>query len=184
MSFKINPGYILLTAFAVALSWVLHEFSHWVMGEWLGYDMTMTLNKTFPSATNTGQLITSRDGQLISAAGPLFTLFEALLIFFLLRRRKIIVLYPFLFSCFYMRFLAAVISFFNPNDEARISEWLGWGVFTLPLLIVLLLFYLLYSISKSYKLSFKFNLLTLSLVILFSSVIILTDQYFQMTILK
>jgi hypothetical protein len=159
---------------------VLHELSHVLAGIFLGYDMGATLNKAFPVS---GSYSSDSHYQLVSAAGPLFTLVEALIVFLLMRSRNIKWLYPFLFTCFYMRFFAAGISFLNPNDEARISRSLGLGTFTLPVIMTAILFWMLYTISRRYGFSKKFNLLTLVLVIFFSSIIILSDQFFSIKLL-
>lgn len=74
------------------------------------------------------------------------------------------------------------MSFINPNDEARISKTAGIGAATLPILVVALLFYLVYKTSKQYGFSKKFNWVNFGLVILFSSIIILTDQAFTIRI--
>ena len=149
------------------------------MGTWLGYNMAMTLNSTYP----TGPLRNDLDYQLISAAGPLFTLCEAVLVFFLMKYRRRTLLYPFLFTCFYMRFFAGLISILHPNDEARISTALGIGKFMLPTVIAGILFILCYWTSKRYRLGIKFNLANLGLAILFSSLIILADMYWHLRIL-
>jgi len=177
---KINNQYIAIFAIAVFLSWTLHELAHWIVGECLGYTMGMTLNSGFPLS---GQYAQNWHYQLISAGGPIFTLCEAILIFILMTKRKRILLYPFIFTCFYLRLLATIISFRNPNDEARISYALGIGKFTLPIISTIILFTLVYKISKSYGLSTKFNWANLGLVILFSSIIILTDMYFKIRLI-
>ena len=172
----INSKYILITAIAVVVSWVLHEFAHWTTGTLLGYEMGMTFNKAFPVS---GKYNSDWHYQVISAAGPVFTLVEAFVVFLITQRKKPILLYPFLFTCFYMRLFAAVITIRNPNDEARISKSIGLGTYTLPVIIVAILAFLVYKISVKYQFSRKFNLINLGLVIFFSSVIILTDQYFH-----
>ena len=139
----------------------------------------MTLNNAYSK----GPLPNDRDQQLISAAGPLLTLCEAVLVFFLMKYRRIILLYPFLFTCFYMRFFAGLISILNANDEARISMALGIGKFMLPAVMATLLCLFCYSTSKRYGLGIKFNLANLGLVILFSSLIIPADMYWHVGIL-
>ena len=176
----INTKYILVTFFAVVASWILHELAHWAMGTMLDYEMSMTLNKTFPTA---GKFNSDKHYQLVSAAGPLFTLIEATAVFFLLQRKKLILLYPFLFTCFYMRLFAAIISIRNPNDEARISRSIGLGTFTLPVIMVAILFLLIYITSLKNKLTLKFNFANLGMVILFSSIIILADQFWKIRLL-
>ncbi len=176
----INKKYIAVFALAVLLSWELHELCHWMAGEYLGYKMVMTINSGY---LVDGKYAKDMDYQLISAAGPLFTMLEALLVFILMIRRKRILLYPFLFTCFYMRLLATAVSFGNPNDEARISTAIGIGKFTLPVIVTGILFVLVYRISKRYAFSTAFNLKNLGLVILFTSIIILTDMFLKVRLI-
>lgn len=177
---KSNKIYILISATAVLFSWTLHEFAHWAVGEGLGYKMIMTLNSSYPSS---GHYSKDLHYQIISAAGPIFTLCEAIITFILMIRHKIILLYPFLFTCFYMRLFSTIISIRHLNDEARISNAVGIGKFTLPLIMNIILFALIFKVSQMYKFDIKFNLKNLGLTLLFSSIIILTDMYFQVQIL-
>jgi hypothetical protein len=177
---EIDKKYFAVFGIAVLLSWVLHELAHWTAGQYLGYKMGMTLNATFLLS---GQYSKDLHYQIISAAGPIFTLCEAIFIFILMTQRWRILLYPFLFTCFYMRLFAAILSFRNPNDEARISSAMGIGKFTLPCIITCILFVLIYRVSKMYRFHTKFNLANLGLVILFSSIIILADMYFKLRLL-
>src|SRR5687767_6621347 len=114
---RVNKDYIAICIGAVIFSWLVHEGAHWAAGQLLGYDMVMTLNKGYPKE---GGYTNPVHYQLISAAGPAITLLQAAFIFFYMRRRPAFLLYPFLFTCFYMRLLAMGLGFINPNDEARI----------------------------------------------------------------
>lgn len=153
---KINFKYILTSAIAVLFSWILHEFAHWLTGTLMGYQMVTAMNSTYPLLQHYDSNL---DYQMVSAAGSLFTLVEAIIVFAIMRRKKVISLYPFLFTCFYMRLLATIVSFLNPNDEARISQSMGIGTFTLPIISVAIFFFLLYKISKKYGFNKKFNVL-------------------------
>ena len=177
---RIDIKYIAVFAIADFFSWIFHELAHWTVGEYLGYKMIMTLNSGYPLS---GQYSKDVHYQIISAAGPIFTLCEAILIFILMMQKRRILLYPFLFTCFYMRLFATIISVRNPNDEARISDSIRIGKFTLPILMTITLFVLVYKISKMYKFGTKFNLANLGLVILFTSIIILIDMYFKIQLL-
>ena len=99
---KIDKSYVAVFIMAVFLSWTLHELAHWAVGEYLGYKMVMTLNRCYPI---NGQFSKDLHYQIISAAGPIFTLSEAFLVFILIIRRKRILFYPFIFICFICDFL-------------------------------------------------------------------------------
>jgi hypothetical protein len=176
----ITVKYFWVTALAVFLSFELHELSHYLTGEALGNTMAMTLNSGYPVA---GHYLKDWHATVVSAAGPLFTILQGILFYFLLRKKDNYYLYPFLFISFFMRFSAMIISFFNPNDEARISISLGLGRFTLPAIVSLFLFYLVYTISKQYQYSKRLQLFTVLFSIFIYSSIILCDQYFHVRII-
>jgi hypothetical protein len=176
-----NFKYVLATLVAVIFTWILHEFSHWTAGELLGNDMVMTLNGCYPKS---GQYLENRHATIVSAAGPIVTLIQAIVFYFLLKVKSEKLLFPFLLTCLYMRFLAGVMNFINPNDEGRISTDLGLGLFTLSILMVGVLFYLTYAASKAKGFRVKFVVSTILLIMLFSSVIILSDQALGVKILS
>ena len=180
MILKINLKYILLTAVAVFLSFVLHELTHFFTGEYLGNKMAMTLNSGYPVS---GFYLEEWQYTVVSAAGPLFTILQALIFYFLLKKKNNYYLYPWLLIPFFMRFSAMVLSFSNPNDEARISQSLELGKFTLPLIVSLLLFFLVLKINQQYRYTKPFNFFSVLLIIFFYSAIILTDKYFHIRLL-
>jgi hypothetical protein len=137
------------------LTFVVHEAAHWAMGEALGYSMTMSLNAATPRA---GAFASDAHMMLVSAAGPAVTLLQGLIAFELIRRRGMLLAYPVLFVAWMMRFAAMVVSIRHPNDEARISAMLGLGTWTLPLLMTIGLFVLLYFASRRLALGWKQNL--------------------------
>lgn len=178
---KITLRYITGAAFAVLFTWVLHEFTHWLASELLGYKAIMKLNSVSPLK---GQELTEWHKVYISASGPVITILQAVVAFILLNKKgwsKFV--YLFLFIPLYMRSLAGLLNFINPNDEGRISEFLGIGLFTLSILVSGFLFFLVYKISKKYDVSMKFNFWTTILVMVMSSILILSDQFLGIRIL-
>lgn len=177
---KTTLSYILITALAVIFTWLLHEFSHWLTSELLGYESMMTLNKVSTDAEDKSEW----HGMIISAAGPLVTILQALGVFLLLTFRTWRkTLYPLLFTAFYMRLLASVMNLISLNDEGAVSEYLGLGTFTIPIIVSAFLFYLVYSVSKQHQLSWKFQLSTTLTVMVVSSVLILVDQFYHIRLL-
>ena len=178
--FKVTFSYVLTTFLAVFMTWILHEFAHWATSKLLGYEAMMSLNKSGP----VGKVSMSKgDHMLISAAGPIITILQAMVVCFLLQRNWNKHLYPIVFIPFYMRLLAGIMNVFKANDEGRISEYFGIGLYTLSIVVSGFLFYLVYSISKKHELTKKFNLYTTLLVMLFSSLLILGNQFFQIRLL-
>lgn len=173
--------YALVIFIAVLSTWIAHEGAHWLTSEMLGYKTLMTLNSTRLAK---GHYAESWQPILVSIAGPLFTVLQAFIAFLWLKRKGWSeYIYPFLFTAFYMRALAGFMNFINLNDEGRVSHFLGYGTFLLPLIFSGVLFYLVYSVSSTYHLSRKYQISTLLLVMLFSSVLILSDQWLHIQLL-
>jgi len=178
---KINGKYIFISFVAVFFTWIIHEFTHWLTSELLGYKAIMLLNRTLPLESENP---TTFHHSLISISGPIVTILQAFVIFMVMKKgnwNKY--LYPFLFTPLYMRLLAGFMNFINANDEGRVSQYLGIGTFTLSILVSGLLFYFVYRISKMYSLSWKFQLVTYLIIMLASSALILTDQFFSIRII-
>lgn len=177
---KITLKYLISCIAAVLFTWILHEFTHWITSESLGYESAMTLNTVSPLSGK----YTEFHNVYVAASGPIITILQAVIVFmFLIKRNWNKLYYPFLFTPFYMRLLAGGMNFINPNDEGRIIEYFELGVFTLSILISLILLFLVYKISKKYELSWKFNAWTTIIIIVLSSILILSDQIFHIRIL-
>jgi hypothetical protein len=177
---KSNLQYALVTLGAVFFTWELHEFFHWLTGEILGNDMVMSLNRSYVAS---GKYLANWHEHVVSVAGPLITLVEAVVAFFLLKNGKTIFLFPFLLSCLYMRALAGLMNIVNPNDEGRLSQALGTDVFFISLLIVGVLLFFVYRIVKYRAVSTRLIVTTVVWILLFSSTMILGDQIFHVVIL-
>lgn len=178
---KITVKYILVGILAVFLTWIIHEFAHWLTSELLGYETIMRLNGT--SAVQ-GENTTDLHKVIISISGPIVTILQGLIIFMLLKLKgwnKY--LYPFLFIAFYMRFLAGLMNLIMANDEARVGQFLGIGTFTLSIIVSGLLFFMVYKTSIKYKLNWKFQLWSTIITMVTSSILILSDQFFGIRIL-
>lgn len=130
---KITLKYVLACAGAVIFTWIIHELAHWITSESLGYEAIMRLNSVSPIAD---QEQTDQHKIYISASGPLITIVQAIIVFiFLMNKGWNKLVYPLLFTPLYMRLLAGLFNFINPNDEGRISEFFGIGLFTLSIIV-------------------------------------------------
>ncbi|HET8858803.1 hypothetical protein [Marivirga sp.] len=175
-----NIKYILISILAVVFSFVVHEFSHWLYGEFLGYDMIMTLNTVYPAS---GKYNAQSDYMLISAVGPIITLIQTVVFFFLLTRSKNLYFFPFLFNSFYLQLMSGVMNFSRPNDLGRISSYLELGLFTIPILAMLLHSILFFRAIKLNEIKKKSVWITVFYAILFSSIWILTNQFFKVILI-
>jgi len=177
---QLSLKYLISIVIAVFFTWILHEFTHWITYQILGYEALMRLNKV--SLINESP--TTAHAMIASASGPIITLFQAVIVYIFLKyKRWSIYLYPLLLTAFYMRFLAGLFNYINPNDEGRISEYLGIGLYSLSIIVSSFLFYLVYDISKKNKLPVKFQIISVITVMAVSSILILLDQTIKLRIL-
>ena len=159
----------------VPLSFVLHELAHWSAGELLGNDMVASLNHAYPRS---GAYRSPGDAFIVDAAGPAFTLLQAMVAFALIRGRALLLAYPVLFVACFMRMAATFVSLFNPNDEARMSVLLGWNMWVLPLLVVLSLLVLTLAASRSLRIGWKANAVSYLICSAIVALIVLADARF------
>jgi hypothetical protein len=131
-------------------TFAFHELAHWLAGTLLGYPMIIKPNHVY-SLTK----MLALHNVLTDAAGPVFSLFQAFAGFYLVKTRASKFGFSLLYMAFFMRLLATVVTLFNPNDEARLSVYLGLGQWPLPVLVCLGLFILTWSSSRYLELKWK-----------------------------
>lgn len=141
-------------ALVAVATYLIHEAAHWMVGAALGYPVSYGINSVIPGAP-----MTPVDHMLMSAAGPAVTVVTALFAFFFVMRRESLIGYAVLYFALFMRLVAAGVSVFNLNDEARISDMLGFGPWLLPGLVVLVLLVPTVIASRHLRLSWKVNVL-------------------------
>ncbi|MCE7993002.1 MAG: hypothetical protein HEP71_13525 [Roseivirga sp.] len=167
--------------FAVCFTWGIHELTHWFVAIALGYDAVMTLNTVY---LQSGEYQQDWHWILVSAVGPLITIGQACLVYrWLIKKGWNPNLYPFLLLTLYTRLLAGVMNLFNLNDEGRISHFLGIGDFTLSIVVSAFLGVLVYKVSKQHKPGWRYQLFTIILIMIFSSILILGDQALDIVLL-
>ena len=180
MTTKITLKYISFLFLAVFLSCFFHEFAHWAAGEMLGNPMSMRMNSV---STISGEYKHEWNRNIISAAGPLFTVLQAVVFYYIVDKNKNILLYPYLFFPFVYRLFGGVANVFGANDEGRIGLSFGIGLYTISIVVVAFLLYLVIRFSSKNKIGFKFNLITFFLSAIFFFAIVLADQYFKIKII-
>lgn len=164
--------YIKLFLIGIA-TFTIHEFFHWVAGVALGYEMIITPNRVF--ATSPTSFI---DAQIIAFAGPLITYVQALIGYLLVMNKQSLLGYALLYMAFFMRFLAALASLVKPNDEARISQDLGMGLWTLPALVVVILLVLVYITSRRLKLTVRDQIFCYLIASIVITLVVGVDSFF------
>lgn len=177
---KIDLKYILIILIAVFFSTLLHELAHWSTGELLGNKMTASLNSV---NLVSGAYKYEWNRNVVTAAGPLFTIFQAILIYFLLNKYSKKELYPFLIFPLAMRFWAGLANLLGPNDEGRLGLSFGIGLLTLSIIVCSFLFFLVYKSSKKHHFSLKFNLINFLLCSVFLIALSFINEYFKIKII-
>ncbi len=180
MTKKIDLSYIAYLSLAVFLSCFFHEFAHWITGELLGNKMSMSMNTVSPIS---GTYKHAWHANIITISGPLFTLAQAIVFYFILNKNKNLNLYPFLFFPFVYRFFAGLANMFEANDEGRFGLSFGLGLYTLSIFISSFLFFLILKFSRDNKIGLKFNLINFLLCSIFLLLVVFVDQYFKIKII-
>jgi hypothetical protein len=136
------------------LSYLFHEFGHWVIGELLGNKMVYSLNYVWPEK---GQYISESHNLYVSIGGPAFTILLSILFLLIIEKYRTIYAYPFVFFQMFMRFFALVFGGFCKQDEARISLILGFEPYTIAIIVLTLLLLMVLRASYSLKINLKIN---------------------------
>lgn len=171
MTYKFIPLYLIV----VVLTFIIHEAGHFLAGKVFGYEMFMSINKA--GIANRGTPDAQWHQQVISIAGPVITYLQAMIGTLISYRYKALWAFPIVFMAFMMRLMAAVISLFSPNDEYRVSDWLGIGSWTLPIIAVIGLFALTVMASRTLGLGWKSWLLSFVVCSAGITAIIFTEPF-------
>jgi len=119
------------------IGFFFHEVAHYLAGIAYGEQMRMSLNSAWAVD---GGFVSEWAEQVVSAAGPLFTIGVALAGTYWALKRNSILGYALVYSSFLIRLAAFAVSVIQLNDEARISVYFGWPWFVLPFFVNLGLF--------------------------------------------
>lgn len=169
---RVGPGFYAVLAIASLLTFVLHEAGHWAMGIWLGHTMVFHLNGVGPAP---GVVMSARDAFMVTAAGPLVTVLQALVACALIQQRVLLLAYAFVFTAWFMRFAATLVSIVHPNDEARMSLQLGLGTWLLPVTTMLGLLALTWWAAGRLRLGWRVNIACYLLCSVLFAAIIFAD---------
>jgi len=175
-----NLKYILISLSAVVVSFFIHELSHWICGELMGYEMKMTLNTVYPAARKYNSEI---DYMIISVVGPMVTLIQTIVFCLIIRKSKNLLFFPFLFTAFYLALLSGIMNFSKPNDLGRISSYFELGLFAIPTVVVAIHAFLLLKTIKEAHIKRTVIWATVLQVMIFSSIWILTNQFFKVVLI-
>ncbi len=134
------------------LTYLFHEFGHWIVGEMLGNDMVLSLNT---ANARSGYYIDNAHVLYISMGGPAFTILQAIIFLAIIEKSKSIYAYPVVFFAAFSRFFSVVFGGFSLQDEARISSMLDINIYTVAIIVLLVLFLIVWRSSYLLKLNLK-----------------------------
>ena len=149
---KINWKVAFLFIPVAFLTYLFHEFGHWIVGEMLGNDMVISLNN---STVRSGCYIAKTHDLYISMGGPVFTILQAIMFLALIEKTKSIYAYPLVFFAAFSRFFSIVFGGFSLQDEARISSLLGIETYLAAIIVLFLLSLIVWRSSYVLKLNLK-----------------------------
>jgi hypothetical protein len=165
------------------LSFLVHEFGHWAAGEAVGLDMWMTLNK---AGTAPGQSPAQWQQLIIAAAGPLVSVFIALVGYRLAISTGSFLAFGIVFSQMLFRWIAGGITAFgnNPNDEASVGVILGLGPYPITAAVGLLLLWMTWDLARRLRPGWKHILGTYLLSSAVVTAIVMSDNLMRTSDLR
>jgi len=134
------------------VTYLFHEFGHWIFGEFLGNDMTLSLNN---SAPRSGYFINDSHALWSSIGGPAFTIIQSLIFLLITWITKSIYIYSIAFFAVFSRFFSIVFGGINLQDEARIASMLDMSQYLISAIVLVILFLILWRCNRIMKLNLK-----------------------------
>lgn len=136
----------------VFITYFFHESGHWVFGEVLGNDMTLSLNNSAPKS---GHFINRSSALWSAIGGPFFTILQAFIFLLLTQKTKSIYAYSFVFFAVFSRFFSIIFGGISLQDEARISSMLNINQYLTAAIVLLVLFIILWRSTRIMNLDLK-----------------------------
>ncbi len=169
---KLKPAFFLWLVVVFFVTNLLHEGAHWLAGAAFGFDMRFGLNavRYLSPAEPWQRMVTD-------AAGPVFTILQGIVAYVLVQRSGSQLAFAFLYTAAFSRLTALLVSVMHPNDEARVSMYLGMGKWTLPVLVAGGLIALVVVASRRLALGWKDQLLCYLVASLAVSAIVGLDRF-------
>jgi len=134
------------------ITYIFHEFGHWIFGELLGNDMTLSLNNSAPKS---GYFINDSHALWSAIGGPFFTIIQALIFLLITWLTKSIYTYSIAFFAVFSRFFSIVFGGINLQDEARIALMLDTNKYFITAIVLTILFLILWRCNRILRLNMK-----------------------------
>ncbi len=154
----LSRNYILSTLSAVIFTYGFHELGHWLAYYFMGYNATFSI--TSVKLINPELVLAGKELLLQNLAGPMFTLIQVLLFYFLIKIKNNKLLYPFILVPFIFRLLAGVVFLNQPIDEGSLSLLFGWSSNLGFIIMLMMLGLLWYKTTRSVFITKKMNLVS------------------------
>jgi hypothetical protein len=133
-------------------TYLFHESGHWMPGELLGNEMTLSLNNSAPKS---GNFLKDSHALWSAIGGPAFTILQALIFLVITKKTKSIYAYSFVFVAVFSRFFSIVFGGISQQDEARIASMLHLNMYLTASIVLLFLFIILWRSSRIMKVNLK-----------------------------
>ncbi|GAB6283658.1 MAG: hypothetical protein STSR0008_24440 [Ignavibacterium sp.] len=149
---QINWNVIILFIPIAFITYIFHEFGHWIFGELLGNDMTLSLNNSSPKS---GYFINDSHALWSAIGGPLFTIIQALIFSVITWITKSIYTYSITFFAVFSRFFSIIFGGISSQDEARIASMLDTNTYLIAAIVLTILFLILWKNNRIMELNMK-----------------------------
>ncbi len=149
---QINWKVIILFIPIAFITYIFHEFGHWLLGELSGNDMTLSLNNSSPKS---GYFINDSHALWSAIGGPVFTIIQALVFLLITWKTKSIYAYSIVFFAVFSRFFSIVFGGIDLQDEAGIASMLDTNKYFIAAIVLTILFLILWRCNRIMKLNMK-----------------------------
>jgi len=149
---QINWKVIILFIPIAFITYIFHEFGHWLLGELSGNDMTLSLNNSSPKS---GYFINDSHALWSAIGGPVFTIIQALVFLLITWKTKSIYAYSIVFFAVFSRFFSIVFGGIDLQDEAVIAAMLDTNKYFIAAIVLTILFLILWRCNRIMKLNTK-----------------------------
>ncbi len=149
---RINWKVIVLFIPIAFITYIFHEFGHWLFGELLGNEMTLSLNNSAPKS---GYFIDESHALWSAVGGPFFTMLQAFVFLLISWITKSIYAYSVTFFAIFSRFFSIVFGGIDLQDEAKIASMLGIDKYIIAAFVLTILFLILWGCNRIMKLNMK-----------------------------
>lgn len=134
------------------ITYIFHEFGHFIIGELSGNNMKMRLNYAIPQS---GYFIEESHALWSAIGGPLFTIIQAFVFLLVVWKTKSIYAYSLVFFAVFSRLFTIIFGGLDLQDETRIAILLNTNSYLISAIILTILVLTLWKSNRVMKLNIK-----------------------------